>query len=187
VLTATNASSYSINNNVVRNLVNLSANGLGNIAGLVITNVSDNRVNISRNFIHSFNMSTSNSAARMTAILLNDGECLLTNNKIRLGITSNGTSVSTPIKISCLENNDNDLVQVWHNTFYVGGVLPTSTSGTFCINRLSNGTMNVTNNVLVNARTFTSGNVYRNYAIGLTSSSLYSGNNNCYYDTYRTY
>ena len=180
-LTATNASSYSINNNVVRNLVNLSANGLGNIAGLVITNVSDNRVNISRNFIHSFNMSTSNSAARMTAILLNDGECLLTNNKIRLGITSNGTSVSTPIKISCLENNDNDLVQVWHNTFYVGGVLPTSTSGTFCINRLSNGTMNVTNNVLVNARTFTSGNVYRNYAIGLTSSSLYSGNNNCYF------
>jgi hypothetical protein len=180
-LGATNALSYNVNSNVVRNLVNLNAGGLGNTAGLVITNVSDNRTNIGRNFIHSLSMSTTNSAARMTGILLNDGECQLTNNKVRLGITSNGAAISTPIKISCLENNDNDLVQVWHNTFYVGGSLPTSTSNTFCINRSSNGAMNVTNNILVNARNFTTGNVTRNYGIGLTSSSLYTGNNNCYF------
>ena len=178
---STNALGYNINNNIIRNLNNLSANGLGNTLGLEINTISSNRTNIGRNFIHSFNMSTTNNSSRMLGVLLMDGEYQLTNNKIRLGITTTGSSLTSPVKISCLENASSDLVQVWHNTFYVGGSLTNSPSNTFCISKSNNGTMNVTNNVLVNARNFTAGTTARNFCIGLASNALYTGNNNCYF------
>lgn len=177
----TNASGYTISTNTIRNLNNLNTSGICNMAGLFLNSISNNKNIITRNFIHSFSQTSPNNNSNMTGILLIEGSTRVTNNMIRLGINAAGTSMAAPININCLDNNSSDDVEVWHNSFFMGGSLSNSTASTFCIKRNSNGNFNLANNALVNNRFFTSGTIRRNFAVGISTINQFSGRNNCYF------
>jgi hypothetical protein len=117
----------------------------------------------------------------MVGIYLTEGDVLLANNMIRLGLNAAGNSMIAPINISCFESNSTDNVDVWHNSFFVGGLLGNSISNTYCVKRNSSSNFNLTNNILVNNRSFSAGTLKRNFAIGIASNSLITGTKNCYF------
>lgn len=178
-----NALGYNLTANTIRNLVNLSATGICNTAGIYFNTISNNINNVSRNFIHSFNHSSQNNVSNLVGITLIEGDLKLTNNMIRLGITASGASLTAPINISCFENNSSDNVDVWHNSFYVGGTLASSISNTYCLKRNSSSNMNIANNIMVNNRAFSASTSKRNYCIGITNNNLLTGIKNCYFYT----
>ena len=177
----TNATGFNINLNTIRNLVNLNTSGICNTSGIYLNNISNNRCNISRNFVHTFNHNSQNSVSNMVGINLIEGDVLIANNMIRLGINAAGNSMTAPINISCFENNSTDNIDVWHNSFFVGGLLGNSISNTYCVKRNSTANFNLTNNILVNNRSFSAGTLKRNFAIGIASNSLIIGTKNCYF------
>jgi hypothetical protein len=179
--TITNAAGYNLTANTVRNLSNINIGGFCNSAGIYLNNISNNRSTISRNFIHSFNHNSQNNVSNMVGIYLTEGDVLLANNMIRLGLNAAGNSMIAPINISCFESNSTDNVDVWHNSFFVGGLLGNSISNTYCVKRNSSSNFNLTNNILVNNRSFSAGTLKRNFAIGIASNSLITGTKNCYF------
>lgn len=179
--TVTNAAGYNLSSNTIRNLTNINNGGICNTAGIYLNNISNNRNNISRNFIHSFSHNSQNNVSNMVGINLIEGDVLFANNMIRLGINAAGNSMTAPINISCFENNSTDNVDVWHNSFFVGGLLGNSVSNTYCVKRNSTANFNLTNNILVNNRSFSAGTIKRNFAIGIASNGLITGTKNCYF------
>lgn len=179
----TNAVGYTLTANSVRNLININNGGVCNTVGIYLNNISNNKSNISRNFIHSFNHNSQNNASNMVGINLIEGDVLAANNMIRLGINAAGNSMNAPINISCFENNSSDNVDVWHNSFYIGGTLPSSISNTYCVKRNSSSNMNIANNIMVNNRAFSASTSKRNYCIGIINNNLLSGIRNCYFYT----
>lgn len=178
---ATTASGYIIQTNTVRNLFANNSSGVNSITGLQVNTISSVNNTISRNFIHSFTTNSPNQSAQHIGIYLSDGQYQVSNNKIRLGITGTGASMTQPITIAGIDNNSSDPVDIWHNTIYVGGSLAASSVNTYCLRQNSNGLMNVTNNILVNVRNFTASLAKRNLCIGLSSPAQYSGNTNCFF------
>ncbi len=178
-----NALGYNLTANTIRNLANVSTTGICNTAGIYFNTISNLTNNISRNFIHSFNHTSQNNVSNLTGITLIEGDIKLTNNMVRLGITASGASLLAPINISCFENNSSDNVDIWHNSFYIGGTLPSSISNTYCIKRNSSSNMNIANNIMVNNRAFSASTSKRNFCIGIITNSLLSGIRNCYFYT----
>lgn len=175
------ASGYVIQINTVRNLLANNTSGVNSILGLQINTISAATNTITRNFIHSFNTNSPNQSAIHCAISLSDGQYQLSNNKVRLGITAAGVPMGQPIQITGIENNSSDPVNIWHNTIYIGGSLTAASSNTYCLKQNSNGLMNVSNNILVNVRNFSTSPARRNFCIGLSTSAQYSGNTNCFF------
>ncbi|MFA9212876.1 MAG: T9SS type A sorting domain-containing protein [Candidatus Methylacidiphilales bacterium] len=176
-----NALGYNLTANTIRNLVNVSATGICNTAGIYFNTISNNTNTVSRNFIHSFNHNSQNNVSNLVGITLIEGDIKLINNMVRLGITAIGTSLTSPINISCFENNSSDNVDVWHNSFYIGGTLASSISNTYCIKRNSSSNMNIANNIMVNNRAFSASTIKRNYCIGIITNNLLTGIKNCYF------
>ena len=170
-----------INRNTISTLSNLSPSGAANIAGIIINSISPSLFDISRNFIHSFQVTTSSSNTQMGGIVLQEGDAQLTNNMIRLGISSIGLPITSPINISGVEINSSDNTTLWHNSIFIGGTLVNSTSSTYAVKRNGNGSLTSINNILVNQRNFSNGNVKRNFALGLASPNLFISNHNCYF------
>jgi hypothetical protein len=170
-----------INRNTISTLSNLSPTGAANVAGIVINSISPSTFDISRNFIHSFQVTTSSSNTQMGGIVLQEGDAQLTNNMIRLGINNIGLPITSPINISGVEINSSDNTTLWHNSIFIGGTLINSTSSTYAVKRNGNGSLTSINNILVNQRSFTNGNVKRNFALGLASPNLFISNHNCYF------
>jgi hypothetical protein len=170
-----------INRNTISTLSNLSPTGAANVAGIVINSISPSLFDISRNFVHSFQVTTSSSNTQMGGIVLQEGDAQLTNNMIRLGINSIGLPITSPINISGVEINSSDHTTLWHNSIFIGGTLINSTSSTYAVKRNGNGSLTSLNNILVNQRSFTNGNVKRNFTLGLASSNLFFSNHNCYF------
>ncbi len=170
-----------INRNTISSISNLSPTGAANIAGIVINSISPSLIDISRNFVHSFQVTTSSSNTQMGGIILQEGDAQLTNNMIRLGINSIGLPITSPINISGVEINSSDNTTLLHNSIFIGGTLINSTSSTYAVKRNGNGSLTSINNILVNQRNFTNGNVKRNFALGLASPNLFISNHNCYF------
>lgn len=170
-----------INRNTISTFSNLSPTGAANVAGIIINSISPSLFDISRNFVHSFQVTTSSSNTQMGGIILQEGDAQLTNNMIRLGINSLGLPITSPINISGVEINSSDNTTLWHNSIFIGGTLINSTSSTYAVKRNGNGSLTSINNILVNQRSFTNGNVKRNFALGLASPNLFNSNHNCYF------
>ncbi|MFN7313851.1 MAG: fibronectin type III domain-containing protein [Bacteroidota bacterium] len=176
-----NQSATAIEGNIVRGLLNSTASGAANIGGIVINSITSAPYNLSRNFIHSFNVNSTNPNTQITGIVLQDGESRLTNNMIRLGINALGISVDAPAAINGVDIINSDNTTLWHNSIFIGGSLINSTTNTFGVKRSGNGSLNLVNNIIVNQRSFTSGTVKRNFAIGLSGFNSFTANHNCYF------
>jgi hypothetical protein len=175
-----NQTTTNIEGNIIRGLANLSGSGAANIGGLVINSISAAPYNISRNFIHSFNVTSNNSNTQISGIVIQDGETRLTNNMIRLGINASGLSVGSTA-VNGVEIGNTDNTNLWHNSIFIGGNLISSSSNSYGIKRTGNGSLNLVNNIIVNQRNFTSSTTKRNFVIGLNSLNSFSANHNCYF------
>lgn len=176
-----NQQNTAISGNIIRDINNLSALGLANIGGIIINSTSIALYDVTRNFIHSFNAISNNSNTQITGMLLQDGEFRLTNNMVRLGINASGLAVDAPALICGIDINTGDNTSFWHNTIYIGGTIINSVSNSYALRRNGNGSLNLTNNILVNQRTFTSGTIRKNFTIGLSTTNAFTANHNCYF------
>ena len=163
-----------ITDNVIHSLHNLSASQGGTVAGI---HVSRN-VNIRRNFIHS--LSINNAApASVYGILIPDKESAVENNMIRLGLDSNGNSITSG-SLSFYGISGGHVVI--HNSVYIGGSnVQDGFFGSACYLFLGNALpSDYHNNIFVNARSNAqaSSNA-KHQCVNIDLS--YTGNHNMFY------
>ncbi|MFN9520445.1 MAG: T9SS type A sorting domain-containing protein [Bacteroidota bacterium] len=171
-----NGSGTTINilGNRIYNLENLNTSSvLSNIVGIMMQNTTTAVYsNISRNFIHSFK-ANSTSTARLVGIQQNSGSFVrYTNNMIRLGIDSSGTSFSGPYEVNGILTELAGNFDYFHNSIYIGGAPSSGSSITAAIRLLGTptGTQNydIRNNILVNAVSNTGTAIGKNYGLRIT-------------------
>lgn len=133
---------------------------------------------LSNNFIHSFT-TLSDSAIQTGVLCFNTGHGIITNNMIRLGIDSNGSSITTAPAIYGIYKGSTANVGVYYNSVYIGGSNVVGRNvNTYAFARVSPGTMDtVMNNIFVNDRSNTSG-TGKHYAEYLSATTAVLSNYN---------
>ncbi len=175
------SASPQISGNVIRNLNNLATTGSASVCGIFVNSISAATYELSRNFVHSFQLTSSSSTSQVAGFVLQEGETRVVNNMVRLGINSLGQAIALPASFVGIDVNSPAGSTLWHNSVYIGGTISNSASSTYALRRNGNGALVSVNNVLVNQRTFTTGTIKRNFVIGLASSSFFTSSNNCYF------
>ncbi|HMD00605.1 MAG TPA: BNR-repeat neuraminidase N-terminal domain-containing protein, partial [Ferruginibacter sp.] len=174
---------YTIVSNTIHSLFNAAGAANGSIYALYCSFPSTANV-VSKNIIHSLNITSTNSAAQIVGLLGVAGSGTYQNNMVRLGVDANGASINSGIAIYGIfdiagTNN------YYHNSVYIGGSAVTSSSTTFAfVSNVTTGTRNFKNNIFFNNRinaTGTAANVA--YAVSGTAPAMsgLSGNGNVYY------
>jgi|GEM_PF-6445108 len=110
---------HTVSNNTVHTLSNTSSSAAVEITGILFDAGTSTGTNIfNANFIHS--LTAANGNATTTGLAVNGGKGTFTNNVIRLGIDSNGNSITLPIEFICIHGTGgrHDFL---HNSLYIGG------------------------------------------------------------------
>lgn len=165
-----------ITGNNVNNMTNLSLETI-EVYGIFYKGPATGTVEthqISRNFIHTLNI-ISTDAAYFHGISLHTGTYTASNNVVFLG-----NNITTGCKIWGIWNNSNSPINISYNTSYLSGQAATGTSNSFAFRDLSSAPTDRTimNNILWNGRTNTS--AISHYAIFLAQTANTTINYNDY-------
>jgi hypothetical protein len=170
ISSSANTAPITITNNVIRGLSNTDATAAVNITGIFYQGPTTGTNVVSKNFIHSFSLASSATAAGMTGIYANTGTTPFQNNMIRLGIDPAGSGISTGYAIYGIydaagTNN------YYFNSIYIGGSGVTgTTSPTYAFNSAALGTTRIIqNNIFANARS--GGSTGKHYAITIAGTT----------------
>ncbi|MFY7883786.1 MAG: hypothetical protein ACOVOV_02945, partial [Dolichospermum sp.] len=167
--------SQSVSENVIHTLANTSATTFVNLVGIYATGPSSGTHFISRNFIHSLNISSSSTSCDLIGILAGGGTGIIyQNNMIRLGINESGANITKGYGIYGIAQNQGTNLSFYHNSVYIGGTGVSSSENTAAFYRSTSGTsVNLINNILVNARSNSSGSA-SNAAIWISNTTDYT-------------
>lgn len=100
-----------------------------------------------KNFIHSF--SSSSSSATMNGINLTGGPYTISNNMLRLGITSTGSGINTGTIINGI-NEITGSNSFYYNSVYIGGNPTTTANSTYAFRSASvSASRNYVNNIFL--------------------------------------
>lgn len=172
-----------ISGNKVYNLVAFNTTTNVAVVGMVLLTsppaVSTSGTSIlSGNFIHSLT-TLSNTSVQAGILCFNTGHGIITNNMIRLGIDSNGASITTSPTIYGIYKGSSANVGVYHNSVYIGGTnVASGTVNTYAFARVGAGTLDsVMNNIFVNDRSNISG-TGKHYAEYLSAITAVNSNYN---------
>jgi hypothetical protein len=172
-----------VSNNTIYNLSNTNTTVAGWINGMYFSTAvaPQPQTTISNNFIHSIRLASS--TAGMTGIFIpNNGTGLVYNNLIRLGLTSAGASITTPLKIVGIYKGSWGNVGVYHNSVYIGGTGVTGSVNTYAYLRDAAGFADtVMNNILYNARSNSGTGTGKHFGIGSHINTLIACDNNNIY------
>lgn len=172
-----NGSGATINivGNRIHTLENINTTPVSaNIVGIFMQNTTTAVYSsISRNFIHSFRLSSS-SVGRMIGIHQNSGSFVRhANNMIRLGIDSSGTAFSGPYEVYGILTEVTGNFDYYHNSIFIGGAPSTGASLTAAIRVTGTptGTQNydIRNNILVNAVSNTGTATGKNFGLRIAT------------------
>jgi hypothetical protein len=152
------------------------------VTGIYYTGATTGSNIISRNFVHSLNLSTTNTAGKITGINIAGGASTIQNNLIRLGIDADGNSITNGLVIAGIDKTTATNNNFYHNNVYIGGTAVTATANSYAFRRTLAATDNIRNNILVNNRSNSTGSG-RHYAIGLNVATSVTSNYNLYYGT----
>ena len=155
----------SVTNNLVYNLSNTYASFVGYVSGIYYRGATSGTNTVSRNFIHS--ISTTNAGAILNGIIASTGVTTFSNNIISLGNATNNV-----IYGFYDINGTSQATNLYYNTIYIGGTTAGNNSSYAMFSGNITGTRNYRNNIIVNARTRTSGtgsHVAMNYSTTGTS------------------
>jgi hypothetical protein len=109
---------------------------------------------ISKNKVHSFDITTANINANIRGIELNQGKADIYNNMVRLGIKPDGTSLTNAIRIDGIMKGSGLNSSIFYNSVYIGGtgVGTNAKSSNALRKETTTGTDNVQNNIFINNR-----------------------------------
>jgi hypothetical protein len=154
-LTSSSNGAWSINNNTIYALKNSNSAAAVQVTGIYNGITSTTAGTVSKNLI--YNLECNYSGSTINGIHSNSGISTYSNNMIRLGFDSLGTSISVPCLINGIyEPLGTDNIQ--HNTVYIGGtgVGTIATSPTYAFNsQQTTNTRNFQNNIFINSRSNT--------------------------------
>lgn len=179
-LSTTSAAVHTITGNIIHSLSNSHASAVTNVVGIFYNGATNANSAISRNFVHSFNMSTSG-AATITGIFVNSGIATVSNNMLRLGIDASGNAITNSYNIAGILHNSTTANSLYHfNTIYIGGTGVTGNNNSYAFQRTAGtAAINLRNNIFYNNRENSSGTGI-NFAIGLNASTAVTSNYNIY-------
>lgn len=185
-MTSTNAAGCNVAGNAIYALSTTasSTTAATNITGLFYQGISTVQNLISRNFIHSFNVTAVNTNVTLTAIDFASATATVSNNMIRLGIKPDGTDLTTAMVVRGISSNSSSTNNSFlHNSIFIGGAgVGTTVKDCYGFRRTStSGTYDIRNNIFYMARSnaSTGGKMYAiNFTTNTTGVTL---NNNLYY------
>jgi hypothetical protein len=137
---------------------------------------------IDRNFIHSFQVPSSNYLALQSGITLAGGSnrVAMINNMIALGVDTAGASNTGSQFITGI-NKTGGVASILFNSVYIGGSgVVSNTVNTFALRRTVTGSDSIFNNIFVNARSNASGTGV-NFAVSLNNNTTTFANTNVFY------
>jgi hypothetical protein len=183
VVSHTVGSSSVINNSISNiNLVGTNTTDAVKATGIVYSTPASGNNIVARNTIHTMGVSALNPAAIVNGIDFAAGNGIVSNNMIRLGLDSAGSSIAAPCMFRGITKNSGNITLV-HNSVYIGGSnIASNAANTMAFQRSGAGTDIVRNNIFVNNRSNSSGTGkhYVNFLINTTTLTL---NNNSYFGT----
>jgi hypothetical protein len=174
-----------VSRNIVDSLVLASASiGIASsVEGIVFSSNGSTPVNlVTRNFVHSLDVSAVNTSAIMIGIEIVGGSNIVANNIIRLGVKPDGTPNSTSMIMRGLYINTTTAENIYHNSVYIGGTnVGTGTINTAAFYRNTSTAGNqhdVRNNIFMNERSnaTTGGKHYQIYLNNITALSISNNN-----------
>jgi hypothetical protein len=173
-----------ISNNTISALMSGAISGAINVVGIYYASTTTATTNrIERNLIHSLSASPSNgSAALVSGITQGAGaqKLIITNNMVRLGLDSTGTSATGPHFITGIQKTTgSENVTVFNSVVIEGAGVANGTSNSYAYRSNAAGNDSLMNNIFVNNRSnaSTGGN---HYAIGLSAAATLKVNYNLY-------
>ena len=172
-ISETAGTTQSVTGNSVFNLKNLTDATI-EMYGIFYKGPATGDHDISRNFIHTFEI-VSTDAAYLHGLSLHTGTYVASNNIVFLG-----NNITTGCRIWGIWNNSNSKITICFNTSYLSGQATTGESNSFAFRDLSNAPSDRTilNNILWNGRTNTS--AISHYAIFLAQTANTTINYNDY-------
>ena len=173
-LSAAAGTTQNISGNSVYNLTNTATVKM-EMYGIFYWGPQAGTNTISRNFVHSFFINSTDQAY-LHGISLYDGAFTASNNIVFVGNT-----ISTGCSMWAMWTNSNDAIKLYHNTLYLSGVAATGSSNTYAFRSLNANPTSavIKNNILWNGRT-NSNNVISHFAIYLQSAANTSVDYNDY-------
>lgn len=183
----TSSNGNTISRNTVHSLTQAnSGSGTTHHAYGIYVNVgTTTATTISRNLIHSLRLSTTGSAitTQIRGIDALAGAVNIINNMIRVGIYSDGSSVTGGYFIQGISIQTGGTSNTYFNSVYVGGSSVTGGQPTHGIRKSnSSGTHDIRNNILFNARSNSTG-TGKHYAVLLNGVTGVTSNYNLLYTT----
>uniref|UniRef100_UPI001375B5D7 hypothetical protein n=1 Tax=Candidatus Oscillochloris fontis TaxID=2496868 RepID=UPI001375B5D7 len=166
-----NSSIVAVSGNTISGISNSSASYAGYVSGIFqATGTSDT---ISGNFIHSLSVNGSATSAGLCGVRFFGSKPFIKNNIISLGGNTN-SGLYGVMKAS------SDSARLYYNTIYISGVPETGSNKSYCY--YSSGTgVQLTNNLLVNARSNGGSATGKHIALHADVSSYVVGSNNDLY------
>jgi trimeric autotransporter adhesin len=153
---ASTSSAVTVSGNTVHNLVSGAATAGVYIEGIFFWGANSATITntISKNKVHSFDITTGNTNANIRGIELNQGKADVYNNMVRLGIRPDGTSLTNAIRIDGIMKGSGLNSSIFYNSIYIGGTgVGTTVKSSNAFRKETNtGTDNVQNNIFVNNR-----------------------------------
>lgn len=132
---------------------------------------------LTRNFIHSQNITANNPFATITGMDIAAGNGLILNNMIRLGVDNAGNSISTACTMRGITKNSGSN-NIYYNTVLISGSgVNTDFYRTYGFQRTGAGTDDVRNNIFINQRSNTSTGA-GHFAVSLNSNTTLTMNYN---------
>jgi hypothetical protein len=169
-----------ISGNNIYGLTNTDTSGTGGAAGIYFGGSASGASQVSGNFIHNFNLHSSDFSSSMTGIIA-AGNALYANNMISLGLDSAGNSISRPYRIVGIEKTGQYSGSFLFNSVSIGGIgVKANGSPSYAFYSSYAGTDSIINNIFFNAR-MNAGAGNKNYALGLVDASGAQFYNNIIY------
>jgi hypothetical protein len=168
-LVTTSSTSQTVTGNTIYNLSNINASLLTNVIGIHFLGSLNGTNTLSKNFIHSLTVSSSNLSSEIDGISIGDGVTTCANNIINLGGNlTNGYKIYGIYDNS--SGNASNSNRIYFNSIYIGGAVSAGiTSPTAALWNISNSsTRNYRNNIFFNARS--GGTTGKHYAIRLAGT-----------------
>ncbi len=163
-----NGANVTITNNIIRDISILNTGDFRayyQTTGSAVSTITRNRI---------YNITSSSGA--LYGIYAFNGDITTAYNQISI---TNGAGINPLTIVGIYENTATGKVgNHYFNTIYIGGSQNTGGVNSFCYQRASNNsTVNIRNNILINARTSTGG-TGKHYAIGANSTTTWASNYN---------
>jgi hypothetical protein len=174
ISTTTTTTGINVSGNTIHSLRLLSTSTTASIAvtGIFFSGSTTVQSFITKNNIHSFELTAANTNVTITGIDYSTGTSTFANNIIRLGIRPDGTSLATEVVLRGISSNSSSVLNNFYfNTIYIGGTgVGTTARNSYAFTRTStSGTYDLRNNIFVNSRSNTAAGG-KHYAVFFTTA-----------------